>query len=208
MASRIRTSLPFLSFLAWLLPATLMLADANPGTAQDRVEKAGEPGREKLPFVAGFEPARYLGKWYEVARLPVAYQPDDTLAVAEYSATQEGDKLVVKNTAYNAKGELVSTIQGEARLAAGEPPGRLLVAFGPQKPSEPNYYVIHIDKYYRHAVVGVPDRKSLWVLAREVPISLEKLDELRQVAKNAGFDVSKLLVAPWAKVKPLDLRKP
>jgi lipocalin len=51
---------------------------------------------------------------------------------------------------------------------------------------------------------GSTIRKSLWILARKVPIGQDKLDELRQVAKDAGFDVSKLLVAPWAKIKPLD----
>ena len=36
-------------------------------------------------------------------------------------------------------------------------------------------------------MVGVPDRKSLWILAREVPISQETLVSLREIAQKAGF---------------------
>ncbi len=64
----------------------------------------------------------------------------------------------------------------------------------------PNYHVLHVDKDYRYAVVGVPDRKSLWILAREVPISKETFDSLREIAQKSGFDVSKLIVAPWDKI--------
>ena len=160
-----------------------------------------ETDKMHLPSVVKFEPERYLGKWNEVARLPIAIQPSGTLATAEYSATKEEGKLLVKNTAYDAQGKALSSITGEARIAPGEPPGRLIVSFGPAKPVPPNYYVLHVDKEYQYAVVGVPDRKSLWLLAREVPIAKEKLDELKKIATNAGFDVAELIVAPWEKVK-------
>jgi apolipoprotein D and lipocalin family protein len=107
----------------------------------------------------------------------------------------------VKNTAYNREGKVVSTITGEARIAPGKPAGRLIVAFGPTGSGIPNYYVLHVDEDYRYAVVGVPDRKSLWVLSRRIPIPEEKLAELLEIAKDAGFDVTKLIVAPWGKVE-------
>lgn len=159
-----------------------------------------------MPFVVDFETARYLGKWYEVARLPVFIQPAGTLAVAEYSAAREEGKVIVKNTAYNAEGKVLATIEGEASIAAGAPPGRLLVRFGPAKPADPNYFVMHVDKDYQYTVVGVPDRKSLWILARKIPISDGKLKELRDIALEAGFDVSKLIAAPWDKTGLSDSR--
>ena len=160
-----------------------------------------ETDKMHLPSVVKFEPERYLGKWYEVARLPIAIQPAGTLATAEYSSAKEEGKLVVKNTAYDAQGTVLSSITGEATIAPGEPPGRLIVSFGPAKPVTPNYYVLHVDEEYQYAVVDVPDRKSLWLLAREVPIAKEKLDELKKIATDAGFDVAELIIAPWEKVK-------
>ncbi|WP_052574056.1 lipocalin family protein [Haloferula sp. BvORR071] len=165
------------------------------GTAAGE-DKAPEP----LPSLKEFKPEKYLGKWYEVARLPMLFQPSGTLAVAEYGAGKEPGQVTVKNTAYDKAGKKVVDITGEAKLAEGDPPGRLVVSFGPIKAKAPNYYVMHVDEGYRYAVVGVPDRKSLWILAREVPIGEETLKSLQDIARKAGFDVSKLLIAPWDKV--------
>ena len=163
-------------------------------------EKAPEP----LPFVRDFKPERYLGKWYEVARLPTPIQPADTLAVAEYAAGKEEGRVKVKNSAYDMTGGKLSEIEGQAELAEGPPPGRLLVSFGPVLPKTPNYHVIHVDEDYQYAVVGVPDRRSLWILAREVPITEDSFKSLREIAEKAGFDVSKLLVAPWDKIREVE----
>jgi apolipoprotein D and lipocalin family protein len=174
----------------------LLAALATSGMAEDTKGAAAQA----LPWVQDFQPARYFGKWYEVARLPTPIQPVDTLAIAEYSAGEKAGQVIVKNSAFDKTGRKLSDIQGQAKLAEGNPPGRLLVAFGPAFPPSQNYHVLHVDKDYRYAVVGVPDRKSLWILAREVPISKEAFDSLRGIAQKAGFDVSKLIVAPWDKV--------
>lgn len=149
-----------------------------------------------LPSPEIFDPVRYLGKWYEVARLPAEFQPGNTLATAEYSAGEDGG-LIIKNSAYSSDGKLLSSIEGKAQLAPGDPSGRLRVSFGPALPAEPNYYVLHVDDKYRFAVVGTPNRKSLHILAREVPVPQERTDELIAIADGAGFDTSKLMVADW-----------
>ena len=182
--------------LAPLAVVPVITLAASISAAQD---KAPDPP-EALPFVRDFDAKRYLGRWYEVARLPTRIQPAQTLAVAEYSAGKEAGRIVVKNTALDAKGNTLAEIQGHARPAEGDPPGRLLVAFGPIVPMVPNYHVMHVDKDYQYAVVGVPDRQSLWILARKVPVDEKTFDSLKEVAREAGFDVSKLIVAPWDKV--------
>lgn len=160
-----------------------------------------------LPFVADFKPGRYLGKWYEAARIPTPIQPGESLASAEYTAGKEPGQINVKNTAFDKTGKKLTDIEGKATLAAGDPPGRLFVSFGPFVPKTPNYHVIHVDKDYRYAVVGVPDRKSMWILAREVPVHAETLEQLRDIGKKAGFDVDKLVVAPWDTIPKAELPK-
>lgn len=155
---------------------------------------------EPLPFVRDFKPEKYLGKWYEVARLPTPMQPLGTLAVAEYTAGKEAGQVMVKNTSFDRAGKKIADIGGQAKFADGDRPGRLLVSFGPVVPKTPNYYVIHVDEGYRFAVVGVPDRNSLWILAREVPIAEGALKSLQEIARKAGFDVAKMQVAPWDKI--------
>lgn len=156
-----------------------------------------------LPFVKDFQPKRYLGNWYEVARLPTRIQPPNTLAMAQYSATQQEGIVAVKNRAFDKQGNQLVEIQGRAKLVEGHPPGRLLVTFGPVFPDKTNYQVMFVDPEYQFAVVGVPDRKSLWILARKVPVEKVQLKRLRDRARNAGFDVSKLVIAPWEKISPI-----
>lgn len=159
-------------------------------------KQEGDAAARRLPFPKEFDPSRYLGKWYEVARLPTPAQPAGTLATAEYAAGKNEGEVIVKNTAYTGAGELIATIEGKAQLLPDDPP-RLAVSFGPVVPKDPNYFVIHVDEDYQHAVVGTPDRKSLWILSRKVPIPQETRDALFAIAKEAGFDTQKIFVADW-----------
>ena len=161
---------------------------------------AEDNAQDPLPFVQDFKPEKYLGKWHEVARLPTPIQPAGTLAVAEYTAGKQAGQVAVKNTSFDKAGKKIADIEGKAKLADGNPPGRLLVSFGPVLPETPNYHVMHVDKDYQFAVVGVPDRKSCWILAREVPIAEETLKTRQGIAKKAGFDVAKMEIAPWDKI--------
>jgi len=156
-----------------------------------------------LPYVDGFEPERYLGKWYEIARLPTPIQPAETLATAEYAAGTEEGTVTVRNTSYNAKGDVLASIEGNARIATGWSPGSLLVAFGPSLPETPNYQVIYLDRDYRYAVVGSPSRQAMWILSREAVVSQDKLAELTRAGSDAGFDVSQLIISPWDQVPNL-----
>jgi lipocalin/outer membrane protein assembly factor BamB len=151
---------------------------------------------KSLPFPKNFEPARYLGKWYEAARLPTSMQPEGTFAAAEYSAGSADDEVLVENTAYTPDGKVISKIKGKARILAGDPP-RLAVTFGPEFPQDANYYVMYVDKDYQHAVVGTPNHKSLWILTRAASVPQEKLDELVAIARNADFETEKLVINRW-----------
>ncbi len=155
-----------------------------------------------LPAPAAFVPDRYLGTWYEVARLPVFYQPDDTLAQATYGPTAVAGRISVVNRSFDRQATPLKSISGCADLAPGDPPGRFTVRLRGipslvARFTGPNYHVIHVDAGYRHAIVGLPSRKALWILSRHVPIPRAELDGLIARAKAAGFDTERLLVAPW-----------
>lgn len=154
-----------------------------------------EPG--PLPSPDTFEAAKYMGKWFEIARLPTPSQPEGSLAIAEYSAGDEAGTVKVKNSAHTADGELMGSIELNAQIVEGEEKGRFKVGFGAAAPEEPNYCVLFVHPKYRFSVVGTPDRKSLWILSRRVPIGKKRLEQLTSVAAEAGFDTSKLVVSKW-----------
>ena len=105
--------------------------------------------------------------------------------------------IVFKNTAYDAAGNVAQVIRGQAKLPEKGPKGRLLVSFGPAFPSEPNYCVLRVDKDYKIALVGSPDRNSLWILSRDVSVPKKRLEGLTALAQKSGYDTSKLIYAKW-----------
>jgi apolipoprotein D and lipocalin family protein len=100
---------------------------------------------------ANFDPSRYLGRWYEVARYPNPFQAGCAGSVVEY-ASGEGGEILVRNACLDASG------RGHRRdLRHGQVvgPGRLSVRLDGVPVAAP-YWVLWVDEGYRTAVVGQP----------------------------------------------------
>ncbi len=141
---------------------------------------------------------KYSGKWYEIARFPNIFQRGCVSATAEYSVKPDGSIRVV-NTCIRADGSTRS-ITGSARPVDASA-NRLKVTFSDSLyakfipvPDEGNYWIIHVGQGYRHAIVGTPDRKSLWLLSRSSSISSGEIERLKRIAADEGFDIGKLVV--------------
>ena len=59
-----------------------------------------------------------------------------------------------------------------------------------------NRYTGHVDESYREAIVGTPNRKYLWLLARTSTLPEQRYAALVARAERLGFDVSRLLKDP------------
>jgi apolipoprotein D and lipocalin family protein len=113
---------------------------------------------------------RYLGTWYEIARLPMRYEPADyTDITATYSLQADG-KVRVDNRALDGKGELQESV-GEATIVPGSGNAKLEVTFLPEGLrwipfTKGDYWVLRVDADYRTALVGGPGCRYLWLLSR------------------------------------------
>jgi apolipoprotein D and lipocalin family protein len=140
---------------------------------------------------------RYAGRWYEIARLPTRFQKANEAAMAEYGRNADGT-LSVHNIAIRPDGSQ-RDIRGSATVL--NPPENTKLAvrfdtwFGPliPVPKEGNYWILHVDPTYREAIVGTPDRKYLWLLARSSTIPNQRYAALVARAEKLGFDVGRLL---------------
>lgn len=83
---------------------------------------------EGLEPVTGFEPNRYLGKWYEIARLDHSFERDLSNVTAHYSRKKNGE-IVVINRGFNVKKGEWKEIEGRARFIKTESVGSLKVSF-------------------------------------------------------------------------------
>jgi len=166
------------------------------------------PAAEVAP-VTGFDPARYLGRWHEIASIPAWFQRDcasDTSAT--YALTPRGE-LDVLNACRTAEGTMKQA-QGRARFTQTPDVGALEVAFFSILgnwvwPFAGDYVVIALDPEYRWSAVGHPSRDYGWILARETALDAATLREIAEHFEAAGYDACTLLMAAEA---PGETRRP
>jgi len=147
--------------------------------------------------VEGFELDRYLGKWYEIARLDHSFERGMTDVTAQYSLRDDGGVRVVNRGFKTAAGEWKEA-DGKAYFVGDPATGMLKVSFfGPFYGA---YNVIALDQQdYRWSLVAGPDTDYLWVLSREPQLEQDVLDELLALAKSLGFDTDALIFVDQAR---------
>lgn len=133
---------------------------------------------------------RYLGLWHEIARYPNVFQKGCVDSSTTYSRRPDGD-IEVHNVCRNADDGKLREVKGRAWVADPRINARLKVSFF--WPFRSDYWIIDLGKEYDYAVVGTPNRKSLWVLSRTPAMSEEVYEGIVRRLEKQGFDRAKLV---------------
>ena len=147
--------------------------------------------------VAHVDLERYLGLWYELARLPMKYEDEAASDItARYSLKPNG-RVKVDNRAFDADDKPVQAI-GEA-TAVDDSNARLKVSFLPAALrwlpfTSGDYWILKLDADYRTALVGSPDRRFLWLLSRTPDLPDAEREAFLDEARRQGFDLAALIV--------------
>ncbi|KPK11797.1 MAG: lipocalin [Acidithiobacillales bacterium SG8_45] len=141
--------------------------------------------------VTGFELEKYLGKWYEIARLDHSFERGLQNVTAEYSLRDDGGVRVL-NRGYSPKNSQWKQAEGKAYFVGEPDKGYLKVSFfGPFYGS---YVVFGLDKKnYQYAFVSGPDTSYLWFLSRTPKVSDELKTEFLAQARALGFPAKDLI---------------
>ncbi len=141
--------------------------------------------------VDGFELDRYLGTWYEIARLDHRFERGLSSVTATYSLRDDGGVHVV-NRGYDAdKGEWKEAV-GKAYFVGDPGTGRLKVSFF--GPFYGGYNVVELDKDdYEYSLVIGPNRSYLWILARSPGLDPQIVERLVSRAAALGFATNELI---------------
>ena len=140
--------------------------------------------------VTGFELPRYLGIWYEIARLDHSFERGLTKITADYTLRDDGGVRVLNRGYDAAKGEWKEA-EGKAYFVNSPDEAYLKVSFfGPFYGS---YVVMVLDEDYRYALVSGPDTSYLWILSRTPQLAPGVKEKLVAKAGAAGFDTSRLI---------------
>ena len=142
--------------------------------------------------VSGFELSRYLGTWYEIARLDHGFERGLSNVTATYSLRDDGGVKVI-NRGYNDEDQEWDEAEGKAYFVGDEDVGQLKVSFF--GPFYGGYNVIELDKEgYQYSLVAGPDRSYLWILSRTPEMNPEVLQTLVAKARDLGFATDELIM--------------
>jgi apolipoprotein D and lipocalin family protein len=145
---------------------------------------------EGVTAVAPFTKEKYLGKWYEIARLDFKYERNLNNTTAEYLLNEDGT-IKVLNRGYNVKSKEWEQATGKAKFVNDEKVAMLKVSFF--GPFYSGYNVIAIDPHYKYSLVAGESLKYLWILSREKTIPEDVKMNYINIAKKAGYTTSDLI---------------
>lgn len=141
--------------------------------------------------VDNFNLEKYLGKWYEIARLDHSFEKDLTRVTADYSLRDDGGLRVI-NRGYFAKKNKWKEAEGKGYFIKGPNKAYLKVSF--YGPFYGSYIVFELDnEKYQYSLVCGPDKSYLWLLSRSPEIKEDIKNILIAKATALGFDTSKLI---------------
>lgn len=136
---------------------------------------------------------QYAGTWYEIGRLPMYFQRKCASDVtATYTRRVNGSGIDVLNQCRKEDGTMMSA-SGLAK-AFDSSGSKLKVTFLPSwirwlPVGRADYWVLARDANYQTALVGTPDKKYLWLLARTPNISQQTYSKYRHIAQQQGYDL-------------------
>jgi apolipoprotein D and lipocalin family protein len=161
---------------------------------------------EGIKPIVGFDINRYLGTWYEIARLDHSFERGLESVTAHYSLREDGGIKIV-NKGFDPKTREWKEAVGKAYFAVDSNTGSLRVSFF--GPFYGGYHVLALDKvHYSYALVCGSSRSYLWILARKPVLGESKKAALIKEARSLGFETERLIHVKHFKDRPLSYLRP
>ena len=145
---------------------------------------------EGIDPIRGFDQNRYLGTWYEIARLDHSFEHGLSEVSATYDVNPDGS-IAVLNRGFDLEEGEWREAEGVARFVQSPDIAHLKVSFfGPFYGS---YVVFELGEDYDYAFVSGFNRSYLWFLARTPEVSEALRAQFLQRITELGFDPDELI---------------
>jgi apolipoprotein D and lipocalin family protein len=146
-----------------------------------------------------FNLERYLGTWYEIAKIPFKWEIGCTFAKANYSWDSVNNVMLVRNDCLDENRNLKYSRSGYAYIENVNDMSKLRIKFNDGLPADPEgyYWVLYTD-YDNYAIVsgGPVEKNYLWILSRTPTIPKEDARWLLNKVETFGYNPNKLLTNP------------
>jgi apolipoprotein D and lipocalin family protein len=180
------------------LTAIVLTLALQPCIAPRDASSAGSDDVRPVTTVAAVDLGRYVGLWHEVARIPNRFQKQCMRGTtAEYTLRPDG-RLDVVNRCFKKDGKL-DEAKGLAKVEDTASNAKLKVSFVSflgWRPFWGDYWIIGLDEEYRWAIVGAPNLKYGWILARAPRLDDETLERIFVVLERNGYSRDAFRMSP------------
>lgn len=141
---------------------------------------------QEIPAVKGFVASNFAGEWYEIARLPNAFE--ENLMDVKYVYQAKDGEMDVARIGFCDDRERTLPMIGEyvGESDIGEIRLRYLSGFRQLQ------RIVWLSKDYDQAIITGLDSSFLWILVRDKKIPQAEIDKLVKRAQDLGFDTAKL----------------
>jgi apolipoprotein D and lipocalin family protein len=152
--------------------------------------------KKALASAAHVDLDRFVGSWFEIARLP---DPADKDCVADaratYARTDDGLRLL---SLCRREDGSIRRSTGRAKLADDATQARFKISYSHSALDVlpfvwSDYTIVDVSDDYSTAIVGAADRKHLWFLSRQPTITEAAKQDFMNKARAQGFDTSALV---------------
>ena len=143
-----------------------------------------------ITAIQNFDSTKYLGQWYEIARMDFRFERNFKNVTATYSLGNDG-AIKVENKGFDYKEKKWKKAIGRAVFVGLKTVAMLKVSFF--RPFYAGYNVIAIDDDYTYALVIGKSPKYLWILSRDTTIPEDIKQHYLRIAENAGCNISLLV---------------
>jgi apolipoprotein D and lipocalin family protein len=138
-----------------------------------------------------FDVKRYMGKWYEIAKIPFVWEVGCSFSEAEYSWDEDKQIINVKNSCLDGNKNVKRVSLGTATILDVKCPSKLKIVFE-ENPNVGYYFILFTD-YDNYSIVGGPTKQFLWILSRTSTVPLTDLPFLLNKVKYFGYNSDKII---------------
>jgi apolipoprotein D and lipocalin family protein len=156
--------------------------------------------QQPLATVDTVDISRYVGVWHEIARLPNSMQASCATDVTTSFMRRGMRTFDVETRCRRADGSEETDV-GIARIQDTTTNAKMEIRFLPLAVAWwpfawSDYWILDLAPDYSHALIGVPARDAMWILARRPELDSAVYQRLVAKARALGFDVGKLVRTP------------
>jgi apolipoprotein D and lipocalin family protein len=137
---------------------------------------------------------RFMGDWHVIAHIPVFIEKDAYNAVESYALAPDG--TIPTTYVFNQGGfdGPLKTYRPRGFIHNTETNTEWRMRF--IWPFKSPYLIIDLDHDYQTTIIGVPDRKYAWIMARTKTLPEKRYQELVAKLAESGHDTSRLRRVP------------